>query len=302
MIRWMEERKIFLRYVLLAAYLFYGDSDRAPGQERISYTVTRLSGANGWKAYVVEDGVRRDLHYEGGYFRGLAYEGQTYYMERTFGEDDLFRAEDGTAKPVSLHVRALWGHLSVFLDGALAFTDSPDQPAVIGQIDFDRTQPENLAGARAHYYGSQTSLRLTDYAGVTVTIAQNEIGTGMGERLYTCDAYVSTTAADTDRYIFTTFMHLIPPLLLLMVGVTLVVLFLYQAYHEQTQRVRLFICWRCSRCSGRRTCTWRCRFTRMSFPGASACTAGRRGIFTSCRCWSTCACRCGAAACRWPSC
>lgn len=233
MIHWMRGKRTFLLYALLVLLclcvtlgMLYGVTGLAGGQDRLSFTVTRLTGDQGWTAYVVEDGVRRVLPYENGYFRGLAYEGQTFYMVRTLTGDDTFPGAGGGTQPVTLYVRALWGHLSVFLDGVLAYTDSPEQPETIGEIAFDRAQPRNLEGARARYYGSLAALPLGDYEGVTVTVAQNEIGTGMGERLYTCDAYLHTAAADSNRYILSTFLNLVPPLALLVAGLTLCVLFL----------------------------------------------------------------------------
>lgn len=123
-------------------------------------------GDKGWTLFVQDGTDRSALLSDGtGGYQGLTHAGQTFYYSRPLTED---------LDSPTLQIDTANRTVSVFLDGALIYTDCPELDNRIGylqlpMLDYDRTEPLSISLP-------------ADYAGKTLTIAQSTYAEGVSEK------------------------------------------------------------------------------------------------------------------------
>lgn len=177
----------------------------------------------GWRVFVQEGDESRDLEPdEFGGFSGLDSPDQTLYFSRVMEED---------LDSPTLRLGAADRTFSVFLDGALIYTDCPELDNRIGYLrlpylDYYREEPLLV------------TLPL-DYAGKTLTIAQSTEPEYTG-RVYPCSVTLYCGYTYESALISESFQTAVPAALAFAAGTALLILFLYR--HVRGKPDPLFAC------------------------------------------------------------
>lgn len=166
----------------------------------------------GWTVFTQEGGARRELEPDGlGGFSGLQYPGQTFYFSRVMEED---------LESPYLRLGAANWTFSVFLDGALIYTDCPEQDNRIGFLRLPVLD----------YYRDDVLLTLPqDYVGKTLTIAQSGELETEGGVVCPCTMTLSYGYAYESGIISESFRAAVPAVLAFAAGAALLGLALWRA-------------------------------------------------------------------------
>lgn len=181
----------------------------------LSVTNTDLRG---WSAYTNEKGIVKPLTLKNGKFTELDYSGQTFYRSRVLSEQ---------LPDAVLSLSLVSQSASVFLDGALLYTDSPKADNRIGFLELssppaDREDPVLISLP-------------PDYQGKTLTIAQSSIYETQTPDLaaYPCSVSLYTPSAHRAGIISQTMQTAYPAALFAALGAGLLIPFVVQATRKR---------------------------------------------------------------------
>ena len=166
----------------------------------------------GWTVFTQEEDKRHELTPDGsGGFSALQYPGQTVYFSRVMEED--------LESPILRLGAANWT-FSVFLDGALIYTDCPELDNRIGFLRLPVLD----------YYRDDVLVTLPqNYVGKTLTIAQAGESETEGGWVFPCVMTLFCGYADESRLIAESFQTAVPASLAFAAGAALLALALWRA-------------------------------------------------------------------------